>query len=147
LSNESDIAGGQEEEEEVQSVEWADIVDRFRSVWRRFGDMPWVADPCVATLVIPHSKTSTGTTGAEGASGGGPPTPPVAAWYRPKPTLDQMLEEGNVEGEGDDGSETLAHFGASPPPKSGIPRKPPPVHHAGRDLFGDNLVIRGIVNR
>jgi len=156
LSGGSDVV--REDDGETLSVEWRDIVHRFKSLWRRFGDMPWVADPCVATLVIPqNTKTSAQQGQAAGGDGGakvGEEEEVVAPWYRPKPTLDELLEEGQAEvkGEADDGSETLAHYGSNSQSPGGkqpqwIPRKPPPTHHAGRDLFGDNLVIRGVVNQ
>lgn len=141
LSRVSDVS-----EEEVPNVEWGDILNRFRTVWRRFGDMPWVADPCVATLVIPQSEKPAGEKSDS----------PVVPWYRPRPTLDEMLageaEVGQVEGEGDNDSTTLAHYGPvsngqSPKQSKWLPRMPQTSHQPGRERFGNALVVRGIVRR
>lgn len=45
-----------------EEVEQTDILGEIKELARRFNDMPWITDPCVATLVIPrkaaHEETS-----------------------------------------------------------------------------------------
>lgn len=119
--------------DEIQSVKLGDIVDQFKTVFSRFSDMPWVADPCVATLVIPQSATKEA---------------PAVGWYSKKPSLDEILgetmEEGNVD-QDESLSETIV-----PPPiprkeAKWFPKKPEPMHFLGRERFSDALVTRAIV--
>ncbi|KIM19430.1 hypothetical protein M408DRAFT_31229 [Serendipita vermifera MAFF 305830] len=101
----SEVTDASEEDEEVPNVEWADIVNRFRTVWRRFGDMPWVADPCVATLVIPQSATSSSTPKAPGDKSD---ERPIAPWYRPKLTLHEILADEAAKEVEPDGDNVMA---------------------------------------
>ena len=195
-----------EEEEEIESIKFVDVVDRFRSMMRRFSDMPWVAEPCVATLIIPQNDSNDGEStthshsnqpsgvvygfgpggngGAVGGVGGTingiqPRRPKnhrksastsaapgeaenerrkevlAVGWYRPRPSLDEILGEGafarqdlptNGDGESSTGGDTVV-----PPPiparTKGIwyPLKPEPsAQTPGRERFTDALVIRGL---
>ncbi|KAG8807444.1 hypothetical protein FRC17_004457 [Serendipita sp. 399] len=86
----------EDDEEDMQEFDhFGYLAAKVMRIWTRIGDMPWVADPCVATLVIPHQTTSANNTNDNNHSTG--PTP----WYRPKPSLDELLS--SREGEGEDG--------------------------------------------
>lgn len=205
-----------DEEEEIESIKFVDVVDRFRSMMRRFSDMPWIAEPCVATLIIPQNNSNAndgestivshsnqapggvvygfgpgGNGGAVGgvggtingirprgmnhrkssstsaASGAGADAEGErkkkelpAGWYRPRPSLDEILGEGpyarqNVDteanaAEGDAASSTGGDTVVPPPIPArtkGIwyPQKPEPTAQTpGRERFADALVIRGL---
>jgi hypothetical protein len=119
--------------EEIQSVKLGDIVDQFKTVFSRFSDMPWVADPCVATLVIPQSVTKEA---------------PAPGWYRKKPSLDEILgetmEAGNVDHD-ESLSETIVPPAIPTEEAKWFPKKPEPMHFLGRERFSDPLVTRAIV--
>jgi hypothetical protein len=167
---------------DVPSVGWQDLMGKFKNVMRRFSDMPWVAEPCVATLVIPVGPNEKR---CAGGAGGQPAI--IDSWYKKKPSLDELLEAGTenehqypgqnggnpepptgttlatlmtptIRDEDLDGAstttETMTSQPTSPPmlssPKSlqgWSPRSPEPALSAGRERFGDALVVRGLVNR
>ncbi|KAG8853418.1 hypothetical protein FRB91_004967 [Serendipita sp. 411] len=78
------------EEEEPEFDQFGYLAAKFMRIWTRIGDMPWVAHPCVATLVIPQSNS---VSNGDGGSSTGQSLSNATPWYRPKPSLDELLGE------------------------------------------------------